>query len=118
VLLIRNSQPAMDWERVIEQSRRFKLPLYMSSLLAYLREHFEASIPAEVIATLDRMPVPLGGRIEYYLSSRPDDYRSSVRFKAVAAAGRYLGMRSGERLAQLRRDLPHWLRVLRRPAAR
>ena len=118
VLLIRNAEPPMDWERVIAQSRQFKLSLFMTAMLSYVREHFEPSIPAEVIATLERMPVPLGGRIEYYLSSRPDDYRGSIRFKAASVAGRYLSMRSGERLAHLRRDLPHWLRILRRPAAR
>jgi hypothetical protein len=118
VLLIRNAAPAMDWERVIGQSRRFKLSLYMSAMLRYLRGHFEPSIPVEVIAALERTPVPLGGRIEFYLSSQPDDTRGSIRFKATAAAGRYLNMRMGERLGQLRRDLPHWLRVLMRPAAR
>jgi hypothetical protein len=119
VQLIRNSRPALDWDRVVAQSRRFQVSLYLRAALGWVREHLEEeSIPAEVLTALERVPVPLGGRIEYYLSSRPDDRRGGVRFKAAAAVSRYLGMRAGDRLGQLRRDLPHWLRVLLRPMAR
>jgi hypothetical protein len=117
-LLIRNSEPALDWERLIEQARRCRLALPMRAALGWLREHVEESIPEDVIARLERMPAPLGERIDYYLASRPDEKRRGVGFKAAAAASRYLGMRPGQRLAQLRRDLPHWLRVLMRPMAR
>jgi hypothetical protein len=116
--LIRNAQPAMDWDRLIAQSQRFQVSLYLRAALGWLSEHLEVSIPGEVLTALERVQVPLGGRIEFYLSSRPDDRRSGVGFKATAAAARYLGMKSGERLGQLRRDLPHWLRVLLRPLAR
>jgi len=117
VFLIRNSNPPLDWARLVEQSRRYQLSLHTRGALIYLRNHFENSIPREVIAELARSPVSLDGRIEYFLAGRPEGKQHDLVHKFAAAACRYIGMKSGGRLRQLLRDIRRLPRVLSRSIA-
>ena len=103
--LIRSREAEMDWERVLVQSRKFQLTLYVRGALEYLREHFEESIPREVIAALGRCAAPIHARIDYHLAGRPAEKQNDLAHKLAAAACRYLKMQGGGRLRELRQDL-------------
>ena len=47
---------AVDWERLIEQAEKRRLVLIFRAALDYLVEHLCASVPADVLARLNRAP--------------------------------------------------------------
>lgn len=55
-MLILRSAP-IDWARVVAQARRRRFVLRIRGALAYLRHALEAPVPAEVLASLGRLPV-------------------------------------------------------------
>jgi hypothetical protein len=110
--IIRHSPPPFDWARLIDQSNKFQLSLPVRQAVGYLRKHFENSIPGEVIAAMERSPVTLDNRIEYFLAGRPDAKQQDLTHKLGAAACRYIKLKHGGRFRQFLRDFPRFLRLL------
>ena len=109
--VIRHSPVPFDWPRLVDQAQKFQLSLHTRATLIYLREHFENSIPREVIAELGRAPATLENKIEYFLAGRPDAKQRDLIHRLGMTACRYLKIKQGGRLRQLLCDLPRWLRL-------
>jgi hypothetical protein len=117
--VIRRAAAPFDWARLIDQSRKFQLSLHTHETMAFLCGHFEDSIPAEVVAELARLPVPLDNRIEYFVAGRPAEKQHDMMHKFGMAACRYLRLKQGGRVRQFLQDVPRFVRLLsRRPRQR
>ena len=80
VLLLRKT-PSLDWPRVIDQAERHDVIPPVREMLAYLRERFEAAIPADVLAHLRELRGSRRARVRYFLFSHPR--RPVTRFANV-----------------------------------
>jgi hypothetical protein len=114
VLIIRHSPAPFDWRRLVDQSARCQLSLHARATLVYVREHFEDSIPPNVIAQLARVPVTLADKIEYSLAGRSEAEQQEFTHKLGMAACSYLRLKPGGRLHALRHDVPRFFRWLSR----
>jgi Uncharacterised nucleotidyltransferase len=56
-ILILNSGKELDWDRMRKQAEKRRLALPLREALHYLRDQFEAPIPADFLTDLDRVPV-------------------------------------------------------------
>jgi hypothetical protein len=63
MMILRNAPEALDWNRLSAQAERLRFVLPLREALGYLHDHFEAPIPASVLARIRTMPVPLAERI-------------------------------------------------------
>jgi hypothetical protein len=61
----------IDWDRFLEQASSRRLLLQASTALAFLREHFCAPIPPEVVDRLATTRRPFGEHLEFRLRQRP-----------------------------------------------
>jgi hypothetical protein len=75
MLLIKNS--AIDWERLIDISRRGNFALPMKETLAYLRGEFNAPIPLEVLSALRDLPITAETAAYYEKKWKPERSRSA-----------------------------------------
>ena len=57
----------LDWDRLIEQSRKRYLNLTLENALVYLRREFDVPVPPTTIDTLDRVPV---SELEYHANQK------------------------------------------------
>jgi hypothetical protein len=69
--ILRASSAGIDWDRLIEETRRRRLVLRLEAALTYLRERFDADVPDRVLYALRTAPVSRGDRFEYRLRTRP-----------------------------------------------
>lgn len=70
LMVIRAVDPAVDWERVVDQAERHMLVLPMIDTLRYLQDVLEASVPEQVHARLARIGVPRWAQAEYRIKMR------------------------------------------------
>lgn len=63
--IIRVAQPAVDWERLVNQAQQLRLSLILSAALGYLRLLLDAPVPAETLSQLAALPVSRLERLEY-----------------------------------------------------
>jgi hypothetical protein len=65
MIVLRTAEPEIDWSRLLSQVRKHRLVLPLRSTLAYLRDALDASVPSEVMRSLQVMPVTELERLEY-----------------------------------------------------
>lgn len=65
--------PDLDWERVIEQTRRRRLVIQMRDALGYLSRVFAAPVPSSILARLEALPVSASEQREYDILTQPQD---------------------------------------------
>jgi hypothetical protein len=65
---------AVDWERIIQQSKQRRLVLILRTALRYLVDHFQAEVPVDVLARLDRVPTTPDDERAYQRALRRDEY--------------------------------------------
>jgi hypothetical protein len=63
--ILRGVPGQLDWDRLVAQARKHGVVLPVHATLAYLREHFEAPIPAAVLGDLATAPTTLRQRAEF-----------------------------------------------------
>lgn len=68
--VLRGAGQAMDWERLVDQAQRRILVLPMIDTLRYLRDTFDAPVPAWVDVTLNTVAVPRWAVAEYRIKMR------------------------------------------------
>ncbi len=70
-ITILRATPDLDWERLIEQTRRRRLVIQMREALAYLARAFAAPVPWPVLARLRSLPVSRSEQREYEVLTQP-----------------------------------------------
>lgn len=110
-LAVLRSSPELDWDRVLRRARAGAVTLPLALALEYLAEHFDAGVPRDVLAELERMRAPAIDR----LTHRAWRGRPSKRRLVALALARYRRLRrlppGPTREPSLRRYLRVWLRV-------
>ncbi len=71
VMILRKSESSIDWDRMINESRRRCLVLPLKNTLLYIHEVFKAPVPAETISKLIQMKPLLSERLEFHMQGRP-----------------------------------------------
>lgn len=72
VILIRESGPTLEWERLLAEARRRRLTGWAGVALRYLYEDFAAEVPEEVIVSLESAPQSGSERAGLRAAMRPD----------------------------------------------
>jgi hypothetical protein len=74
MMILGTAGARIDWDRLLDQARRRRVLLRSGKGLRYLRDEFQAPIPAEVIAHLDASRPSYVERLEYrYLALGPEE---------------------------------------------
>ena len=68
--IINGSTSELDWQRLLAQTEQRRLLCPLKAALTYLRDRFDAPVPAEVLRRLKNMPTSRLERIEYRYKSR------------------------------------------------
>jgi putative nucleotidyltransferase-like protein len=110
--VLRHSPSPFDWARLIDQAARVRLVPHLPHTVRYLRRTLEPAIPAEAVASLNRLPVRLDERIAYFLAGRPEEKQRDLTHKWAMTARRYVQLKPDEIPSHLRRDIPRLLRLL------
>jgi Uncharacterised nucleotidyltransferase len=58
-----HSEPALDWDRLVDRGRARAVSLPLRDALTYLRNTFEAPVPGDVLRSLNRAPAGLLERV-------------------------------------------------------
>lgn len=74
VTIMRSSGTQIDWRRIISYAKKYALCLQLREGLGYLRENFQAAVPAEVMDEINGLPVSGLERFEYRILS--NDYEN------------------------------------------
>lgn len=90
MLIIRQNQGTLDWNRLVEMSRRQRLGLFVTEALSYLDSEYEAGVPETVLRDLARQSVASWQRTEFRLMTSSDrlamrDYYVRHRFMRMRA---------------------------------
>ncbi len=109
--IIRNSPAPFDWNRLIDQAKKFGLVLIVRKTLQYIRDHFEPSIPEQVIRKLSDEPVAFRDRVAYFLAGRPEENQGLIHQVSVAAC-HYLNLTQDISLGEKIRGFPLYYRML------
>lgn len=72
-ITILRAAPDLDWERLVEQTRRRRLVIQMREALDYLARAFAAPVPASVLARLRALPVSRSEQQEYNVLTQPQE---------------------------------------------
>jgi hypothetical protein len=108
--IIRHSPAPFDWERLIDQARKFRLVIMVRRTLGYIRDHFEPSIPAEVIRRLNSTPTSPRDHFAYLLAGHI--YEDEGRFYSLGlAGGYYLNLTEGRPFGERLRGFPLYYRL-------
>ena len=96
VTVIRAATPAVDWERLVDEAERRVLVLPMIDALQYLRDTFDAPVPAWVCARLSKVTVPRWALAEYRVKMRRRSRQRQVLFhwsqhRRLSSSGTVLG---------------------------
>lgn len=73
IFLMRNAE--IDWDRLLLQTEKRRLILYMQQALLYLAEKWHIPVPENVLHTLCALPVSMAEKIEYKVSLDPPSFR-------------------------------------------
>jgi hypothetical protein len=68
--VLRSAEFEIDWQRLVAQTEKRRLGLWLSDAMSYLRETLDAPIPVSVLERLRAMPASKRERIEYRYKSR------------------------------------------------
>jgi hypothetical protein len=71
MLVMRRANQNIDWDHLLGQARRLRVTLPMRDTLAFLRQHFVAAVPPEVLVALAASPTARIDRQFYRLKSKP-----------------------------------------------
>jgi len=71
MMLLKNAQAGIDWDRLITLAARRRLTLPLLDTLHYLREMFDAPVSSNILQKLGEMPVPAIERMEYKIAISP-----------------------------------------------
>jgi hypothetical protein len=101
----------LDWDRLAAQAGKYRLVLPVLGALLFLSKALAATVPAEVIACLRKLPVTRMERMEYRLRVRPAKALGSIQY-SWARNWRRLRL-AGSTFAGLRSvaGFPRYLRV-------
>jgi hypothetical protein len=91
--IIRHSPAPFDWARLIDQSRKVRLVLAVRRSLHFIRKQFEPSIPREVLARLDAIPVSALDRVEYFLAGRSEKEHEKLSIRLGVALCHFLKLK-------------------------
>ena len=69
-IMILNSSPTIDWQRLVSQARQRRLVLPLREALTYLRDLLDAPIPPAILQHLQEIPVSKIERLEYQVNTR------------------------------------------------
>jgi hypothetical protein len=69
-VIILRALPAPDWDRLVWAAERHHLVLLMRRALGYVGGQLDAPVPADVLATLERLPVSRHERVEQWFRER------------------------------------------------
>jgi len=89
MMLLRRLGSSFDWDRLVSQTVKHRIRPAIRDCLRYLREHFEAPVPAEVLRALRPSRTPLFERVEYRALTVAPTERTSAQ-RAAHDYGRYL----------------------------
>lgn len=109
--ILRHSRQPMDWNRLVEQTRSFRLTLPVRETLSYLQRHFDENIPKDVMKALTDMPALIADRIEYFLAGRPEKKQSDFIQKQGLALCHYLKLNEGRSLLEIIQKFPVYIRL-------
>ncbi len=109
--ILRHSRQPMDWNRLVEQTKRFRLTLPVRETLSYLHRHFDENIPEDVTVALANIPVPIADRIEFFLAGRPEKKQSDFVQKQGLALCHYLKLNEGRSLLEIVQKFPVYIRL-------
>jgi hypothetical protein len=65
MILLRSSEDRLDWDRLLDQTRKRRLTVPMRHALRYLRMGLGAPVPPAVLASLETAPASRFERLEY-----------------------------------------------------
>jgi hypothetical protein len=91
--IVRHSPPPFDWTRVIEQARKTHLVLPVRRTLHFIREHFEPSIPEEIMRQFDAIPVTALERTEYFLAGRSEEEHETLVIRTAVSFCHFLKLK-------------------------
>lgn len=103
---IRAAGEALDWHRVVAEAERRQLTVATSAALTYLRDEFDAPIPAEGLERLAAVPATRHERAAFAAACRPD---SPIRTLGMAW-DRYRRLRDLDTGAPRPRSFPDFAR--------
>ena len=69
-LMILNSSPEIDWNRLVTQARQRRLVLSLRKALTYLRDLLDTPIPPTILQRLQQIPLSKIERLEYQANTR------------------------------------------------
>jgi hypothetical protein len=72
IAVIRSAGDALDWDRLAAEAERRRLTVALGAALAYLRDEFDAPVPASLLAQLESVPAPRHERVAFRASCEPD----------------------------------------------
>jgi hypothetical protein len=91
--IVRNSPAPFDWERLAVQAQKVRLVLAARRTLSFIREHFEPSLPREILAALDAIPVTALERVEYFLAGQSEEDHEKLPQRVGVALCHFLKLR-------------------------
>ena len=71
MMILREAGLHIDWNRLLDESRRRCMVLPIKKTLLYLQNTFEAAIPAEIVSKLTTWKPLLSERLEFMMQGRP-----------------------------------------------
>jgi len=112
VHILRHAGSAFDWDRLAEQSARFRLVLPVRHALTFLQSQLAVEVPAPVLARLRRGPAGWVDRLEYRLARSPEEAKRGALHRAATVASHYLHLRQGHPLVRSLQGFPAYVRFL------
>jgi hypothetical protein len=97
--IINSSGPEINWRRLLDAGKEYKVALRTGKALQYLKNEFDAAIPGAVMRELDRTPVSRLELMEYnYITGRgrPDSRENSILGGFPLYLAQYLRLKMGE----------------------
>jgi hypothetical protein len=70
MMVLRSAESEIDWTRLVAQTEKRRLGLWMRDAMSYLREALDAPVPAFVLESLRAMPASKRERMEYRYKSQ------------------------------------------------
>jgi hypothetical protein len=71
LMILRAGDTAIDWGRLVRRARELQVAFALAAMLGYLREHFDAAVPASHLAELRAVRTTWVERAEHRMTNRP-----------------------------------------------
>jgi hypothetical protein len=72
LVAVRRAGDALDWDRLAAEAKRRRLTVAVAASLAFLREEFEAPVPASLLLRLDAVPAARHERAAFHAAGRSE----------------------------------------------